>query len=56
MSALPEPHEGLNLVLLLLALAPTGDLMYQMQVPAPPRLRAGVAVKFNLIFIFRLYS
>ena len=49
MSALPEPHEGPNLALPLPALVPTGDLMYQMQVLAPPRLRAGVAVKFYFI-------
>ena len=46
MSALPEPHEGPNPAHLRLALAPTGDQTYQMQVPDHPRLRAGVAIEY----------
>lgn len=41
MSALPEPHEGLSLVLPLPALVLTGGQTYQMQVPASPHLGQG---------------
>jgi hypothetical protein len=41
MSALPELHEGLNPALPPPALELAGGQMYQMQVPAPPRLGQG---------------
>ena len=53
MSALPEPHEGLNPALPPPALALTGGQTYQMQVPASPHLGQGQPL--NMLFFFRLH-